>query len=72
MSDHAQYKYLVHVDGQGLSSRLDQLLPLGSLVVKEESGYYGYYHHLMKPYTHYVPFWKKVGSVYNENTTACT
>jgi hypothetical protein len=43
-----RYKYLVHVDGQGLSSRLDQLLPLGSLVLKEESGYTTYYHHLLK------------------------
>lgn len=39
--DHAAYKYLLHVDGQGLSSRLEQLLPLRSLVLKEESGYAG-------------------------------
>ncbi len=37
MLEHARYKFLVHLDGQGLSSRLDQLLPLGSLVFKEES-----------------------------------
>ena len=35
--------------------RLDQLLPYSSLVIKEESGYRGFYHHLMKPYEHYVP-----------------
>ncbi len=28
--------------------RLDQLLPLGSTIFKEESGYYGFYHHLLK------------------------
>lgn len=43
-----RYKYLAHVDGQGLSSRLDQLLPLGSLIFKEESGYTTYYHHLLR------------------------
>ena len=35
--------------------RLDQLLPLNALVFKEESGYRGFYHHLLKPYEHYVP-----------------
>jgi len=59
MADHAKYKYLVHMDGQGLSSRLDQLLPLNSLIFKEESGYKTFYHHLLKPGVHYVPFWKK-------------
>lgn len=38
---HAAYKYLLHIDGQGLSSRLEQFLPLSSLVLKEESGYVG-------------------------------
>jgi len=58
MSKHSAYKYLVHVDGQGLSSRLDQLLPLNSVVFKEESGYRGFYHHLLEPEVHYLPFWK--------------
>lgn len=30
----------IHLDGQGLSSRLDQLLPLGSLVFREQSECY--------------------------------
>ena len=34
-------RYLLHLDGQGLSSRMEQLLPLGAVVFKEESGYYG-------------------------------
>jgi hypothetical protein len=40
--------------------RLDQLLPLGSLIFKESSGYRAFYHHLLKPHEHYVPFWDKV------------
>ena len=35
--------------------RLEQLLPLGSVVFKEESGYRGFYHTLLKPYEHYIP-----------------
>ncbi|KXZ41246.1 hypothetical protein GPECTOR_608g690 [Gonium pectorale] len=58
MEEFAGYRYLLHVDGQGLSSRLEFLLTLGSLVLKEESGYVAYYHHLLRPYEHYVPVWK--------------
>lgn len=50
--------------------RLDQLLALGSLIFKEESGYYAFYHHLLKPYQHYVPFWKQVSRVQQRLTTA--
>ncbi|KAG2484896.1 hypothetical protein HYH03_016377 [Edaphochlamys debaryana] len=56
---HASHKYLLHLDGQSCSSRLEQLLVLGSAVVKEESGYRAFFHHLLQPYKHYIPFWKK-------------
>eukprot|EP00798_Chlamydomonas_sp_ICE-L_P031124 gene31124-6260_t len=59
MMDHAKYRWLLQLDGQGLSSKLDQLFALGSLVFKEESGYKAYYHHLIKPYEHYIPFWNQ-------------
>lgn len=38
MRRHGQFRFLAHLDGQGLSSRLEQLLTLGSVVFKEESG----------------------------------
>ncbi|PNH04583.1 hypothetical protein TSOC_009222 [Tetrabaena socialis] len=44
MQKHTEYKYLVNLDGQGISSRLEQLLPLGSVVFKQQSGYYAYYY----------------------------
>jgi len=59
MLKHAQYKYLLHLDGQALSSRVDLLLPLNSLLLKEESGYKTFYYHLLKPEVHYLPVWKK-------------
>ncbi|KAG2496588.1 hypothetical protein HYH03_005410 [Edaphochlamys debaryana] len=58
--DHTLYRYLVHLDGVALSSRLEQLLTLGSLVVKEESGLIAFYHHLLRPHEHYLPFWQQV------------
>ncbi|GFR46627.1 hypothetical protein Agub_g8232 [Astrephomene gubernaculifera] len=59
MLHHASHKWLLHLDGQSCSSRLEQLLVLGSCVLKEESGYYAFFHHLIQPYQHYVPFWKE-------------
>ncbi|PNW71171.1 hypothetical protein CHLRE_16g694750v5 [Chlamydomonas reinhardtii] len=58
MDHHARYKYLLHVDGQGLSSKLEFLLTMGSLVLKEDSGYRAYYHHLLEPGVHFLPVWK--------------
>ena len=40
--------------------RLEQLMVMGSVVLKEESGYRAFFHHLMKPYEHYIPIWKEV------------
>lgn len=39
--------------------RLEQLLALGSLVFKEESGYHAFFHHLISPHQHYLPVWKE-------------
>lgn len=49
--------HLLLLPVQALSSRLEQLLPLGSLVFKDESGYRTFYSHLLKPHVHYLPFW---------------
>ncbi|GIL69192.1 hypothetical protein Vretimale_12585 [Volvox reticuliferus] len=59
MLRHTHYKYLAHLDGQGISSRLEQLLSLGSLVFKEASGYYAYYYRsLLQHRVNLVEFWK--------------
>ncbi|GLC55264.1 hypothetical protein PLESTB_000965900 [Pleodorina starrii] len=55
----ARHKVLVHLDGRGLSSSLERLLALGSVVLAEQSGYYGYFHRALKPYEHYLPWWEK-------------
>ncbi|KAG2488892.1 hypothetical protein HYH03_012522 [Edaphochlamys debaryana] len=55
---HANFKYLANLEGQGISSRLEQLLPMGSLVFKEASGYYAYYYKtLLQPGVNIVEFW---------------
>ncbi|GLI62738.1 hypothetical protein VaNZ11_005470 [Volvox africanus] len=59
MLRHSHYKYLAHLDGQGISSRLEQLLSLGSLVFKEASGYYAYYYRsLLQHRVSLVEFWR--------------
>ncbi|KAG2453556.1 hypothetical protein HYH02_001775 [Chlamydomonas schloesseri] len=61
MKTHAEYKYLVNLEGQGISSRLEQLLPLGSAVFKQASGYYAYYYRtLLKHRVNTIEFWREV------------
>lgn len=58
MAEWIKYKYVVHIDGFTCSSKLWQELSLGSLVFKEESGYYGYFDRLLVPFKHYVPWFR--------------
>ncbi|KAG2425555.1 hypothetical protein HXX76_013599 [Chlamydomonas incerta] len=61
MLRHSEYKYLVNLEGQGISSRLEQLLPMSSAVFKEASGYYAYYYRtLLKHRVNIIEFWRKV------------
>ena len=57
MPEWSKYKYIAHVDGVACSSKLEQVLGLGSLVFVEQSGYRSFYHRLMQPFKHYIPFW---------------
>ena len=59
MQDWAKFKYIAHVDGISCSSKLEQSLAVGSLVFKEESGYRSFFHRLLRPFVHYVPFWRE-------------
>ena len=43
--------------------RLEQLMVMGSLILKEESGFRAFYHGLLRPYKHYLPVWKEVRRV---------
>ena len=58
MRDWGTYKYILHIDGITCSSKLEQELPLGSLIFKEQSGYRSFFHRLLVPYEHYVPYWR--------------
>ena len=56
MERHAEYKYLINLDGHSYSHRLVKLLATNSVVLKEETPDLEYYYHLLKPFVHYVPF----------------
>ena len=62
MFEHAQYKYLVHLDGHSYSHRLVKLLATNSVVLKEETADLEYYYHLLEPYVHYLPFHFRVAT----------
>lgn len=57
MIRYAKHKYVVHLDGWGCSSRLEQYLPLNVVVFKEVTPLKAFYHRAMLPYVHYIPFW---------------
>ena len=56
MERHAEYKYLINLDGHSYSHRLVKLLATNSVVLKEETPDLEYYYHLLRPFVHYVPF----------------
>ena len=58
MHEWRQFKYLLHIDGITCTSKLEQMLPLGSLIMKEQSGYRSFFHRLLVPFEHYVPYWR--------------
>ena len=55
MRRHADFAFLVHVDGNGFSGRLDELLTLGSVVLKQASPFSAFYYPLLQPGVHYAP-----------------
>ncbi|GIL49769.1 hypothetical protein Vafri_6042, partial [Volvox africanus] len=57
MQDWAKFKMVMNIDGISCSSRLFQLLSLGSVVLREQSGYFAFYDKLLRKFEHYVPFW---------------
>ena len=52
---HANHAFLVHVDGNGFSGRLDELLTLGGVILKQHSPFSAYYYPLLQPHVHYAP-----------------
>ncbi|KAG2433671.1 hypothetical protein HXX76_008042 [Chlamydomonas incerta] len=59
MADWARHRMVMHVDGISCSSRIVQLLALGSVVLREQSGYTAFYDRLLAKFVHYVPFWSQ-------------
>ncbi|GFR44411.1 hypothetical protein Agub_g5644 [Astrephomene gubernaculifera] len=51
-------KMVIHIDGITCSSRVWQLLALGSVVLREQSNYYAFYDKLLHKFVHFVPFWQ--------------
>ncbi|ESO90993.1 hypothetical protein LOTGIDRAFT_217539 [Lottia gigantea] len=54
--DFFQYKYQINIDGTVAAYRLPYLLAGNSVVLKQDSNYYEYFYHQLKPYEHYIPF----------------
>jgi hypothetical protein len=58
MVEWGKHKYIVHIDGISCSNKLEESLATGSLVFKEESGFSSFFHTLIQPFVHYIPWFK--------------
>ena len=56
LAQWSRYAYLLHVDGNGFSGRLEELLTLGGVILKQQSPFDAWYYPLLQPGTHYAPF----------------
>ncbi|KAK8382921.1 hypothetical protein O3P69_011463 [Scylla paramamosain] len=50
------YKYQISIDGTVAAYRLPYLLGGSSVVLKQDSPYYEFFYHELKPNVHYIPF----------------
>ena len=53
----------LHVDGNGFSGRLDELLTLGGAVLKQDSPFAAYYYPLLRRGVHYEPLARNLSDV---------
>ena len=53
--DICKHKYLLQLDGNGISGRSTHLFSSGSLVFKPDSVFSEWYYHNLRPWVHYVP-----------------
>ncbi len=58
IDEWARSRMVVHVDGYACSSKLEAVLSMNVVTLKEDSGYFSFFHRLLVPYRHYVPFWR--------------
>jgi hypothetical protein len=54
MSKQAEYKYIIHVDGNVLAYRLLKSMLLGSVILRVKSPYVHWLDHVMQPDKHYI------------------
>ena len=55
LPEHAQHKFLLHLDGTAASNRLLKLLFMGSVVLKQDSVYEEFFYKDLTPWVHFVP-----------------
>lgn len=53
--DICKHKYLLQIDGAGISGRSSHLFHSGSLIFKPDSQLSEHYYHLLVPWVHYIP-----------------
>ncbi|KAG2485553.1 hypothetical protein HYH03_015719 [Edaphochlamys debaryana] len=58
MLEWAAFKMTILLDGITCSSKIWQLMALGSVVLREQSNYFAFYDKRLRKFEHFVPFWE--------------
>lgn len=58
-----QYKYQLNIDGTVAAYRFPYLMAGGSLIFKQDSGYYEHFYKQLVPWEHYVPVQNDLGDL---------
>lgn len=61
--DFFKYKYQINIDGTVAAYRLPYLLAGGSVVFKQDSGYYEHFYNELRPWEHYLPIRADLGDL---------
>ncbi|KAL1493489.1 hypothetical protein AB1Y20_017194 [Prymnesium parvum] len=66
MAEHARYAFLLHVDGNGFSGRLDELFSLGGAILKQDSPFEAFYYPLLRRGVHFAPLHRNLSNLCHE------
>ncbi len=66
LSEQAEFKYIVHVDGHVAANRLAAELATGSVILKVDSKWKLWFSELLQPYIHYVPIKSDLSDLFEQ------
>ncbi len=66
LQEQSQYKYILNLEGHVAAYRLSYEMSSGSVILLADSKWKMWYHHLIKPYVHYVPVKEDLSDLFSQ------